>query len=1039
MRKHFLLLALMALLPLAGWAQTDLNSADVSATLGSTELTYLGKETGPAIQKITVNGTDYLGSAIEENFTIVYKKGGSAATVKNVGSYTFDVTAKSSDFSGTANNVATFSILPGRLHIEAENAEKEYGDADPTELGYSVVSGLVGDDDINNVVVNFTSPLPRAEGEDVDTYNYTSELAAASMNYTVIIDNTPTLTINKATLHATYDGGSYIIKNYGEANPTLDIAKITYTVADWKGAENTGTDEEKAAARALAVTGTLDYVQTKTNANANPNGDFLDGKSGYPLTITGLTSKNYEIEMAAGNTMKIKQIPFAATPDPVPDNGYFTYEKDGDSFTYNGETQNPTFTIKYKDAQGTTHTLVEGEDYELAYKKGGSVVTEHKNAADYTVTVKAITSGNYEGKAKDAFSFSIQKTNLYVTVKNASKVYDGSAFDFSSADFEYNGLVPSENNSTFISAITGVTAEYKTAPADDKAANSGLAVKAVIAPSSSLNTNYNATGLATGTYTITQRPVKISAIPTGITFGDSEPTWNTTSTYVEIEMKDGEGVADGEGAISADEATIRAALEVGLVEDDYSDAKEYKNAIEVKLAEGEALPNYEITFNKATYTIGGAVLTLIAKNILAEYGDGYTLSYLSDGAEPNGTVEYELYNDADEEVDMPQNVGIYTIKIKEKTAEYLPANYEDINYVPGTLTITQKTLTITPGALTLNVGATEANLNTYGSAVVDGGKTGDNIEYELKFNVVDETGSLYGEVDGDGKLTTTGDYSKGITVVLKAASEDNDNANYLLSATNPKAALKVIAADALILATNDNFLIDKINSANDDPKDVTFAGRTLKAGIWETLVLPFNTTVKAVSEAFGYAVVDRLNENKEDGNLHFELWLNDIPANTPFMVKIYGDAEDEDDVLDLSTVTFTGKTIVAPDAEKIDADGNPYIQDGSNNKLIGLYTSKTVGGDDIWALNKKDTWKELDSRTADLIATKAYLDLTANSGARMIYVQDADGSVSAINTISGEVTVKAAEGWYTINGVKLEAAPAQKGIYIHNGKKVVVK
>ena len=30
-------------------------------------------------------------------------------------------------------------------------------------------------------------------------------------------------------------------------------------------------------------------------------------------------------------------------------------------------------------------------------------------------------------------------------------------------------------------------------------------------------------------------------------------------------------------------------------------------------------------------------------------------------------------------------------------------------------------------------------------------------------------------------------------------------------------------------------------------------------------------------------------------------------------------------------------------------------------------------------------------------------------------------------------------GWYTINGTKLQAAPTQKGIYIFNGKKLVVK
>jgi hypothetical protein len=32
-----------------------------------------------------------------------------------------------------------------------------------------------------------------------------------------------------------------------------------------------------------------------------------------------------------------------------------------------------------------------------------------------------------------------------------------------------------------------------------------------------------------------------------------------------------------------------------------------------------------------------------------------------------------------------------------------------------------------------------------------------------------------------------------------------------------------------------------------------------------------------------------------------------------------------------------------------------------------------------------------------------------------------------------------AAGWFTINGVKLSEQPTQKGVYIHNGRKIVIK
>jgi hypothetical protein len=56
-----------------------------------------------------------------------------------------------------------------------------------------------------------------------------------------------------------------------------------------------------------------------------------------------------------------------------------------------------------------------------------------------------------------------------------------------------------------------------------------------------------------------------------------------------------------------------------------------------------------------------------------------------------------------------------------------------------------------------------------------------------------------------------------------------------------------------------------------------------------------------------------------------------------------------------------------------------------------------------------------------------------------IFVEDMDGSVTAINVVDGDAMQKNAEGWYTINGMKLNAAPTEKGIYINNGKKVIIK
>ena len=50
-------------------------------------------------------------------------------------------------------------------------------------------------------------------------------------------------------------------------------------------------------------------------------------------------------------------------------------------------------------------------------------------------------------------------------------------------------------------------------------------------------------------------------------------------------------------------------------------------------------------------------------------------------------------------------------------------------------------------------------------------------------------------------------------------------------------------------------------------------------------------------------------------------------------------------------------------------------------------------------------------------------------------------SISGVEDLTGihEVGLTLDSPWYTLQGIKLKGAPRQSGIYIHNGKTVVVK
>ena len=69
-------------------------------------------------------------------------------------------------------------------------------------------------------------------------------------------------------------------------------------------------------------------------------------------------------------------------------------------------------------------------------------------------------------------------------------------------------------------------------------------------------------------------------------------------------------------------------------------------------------------------------------------------------------------------------------------------------------------------------------------------------------------------------------------------------------------------------------------------------------------------------------------------------------------------------------------------------------------------------------------------------ATTSDDTLPETIGVRLI---SANGEVNAIGTLhtrTGEVTL---DGWYTLDGKRLSTQPTQKGIYVNNGKKVVIK
>ena len=1074
MRKHFLILMLLTLLPFSGWAADyDISTAEVAIVLNNAELSYTAAPTQPGIVQVTVGGVTYDTEEWSTYFNLkFYKKTApetysaiNADDVKNAGNYAVSIVANGSE-DATAERTYTngkvsetkvdFTIQKATLNVTYSDATKVYGAADPVAIPFTINSGIVSPDDGNSIVITFTA-LTRDAGatkEDVNaTHQYTA-ITATATNYIIeTTDALPVLTITPAALTVTYDTNNDIVKVYGDRNPALDATKIAFS--GWVGAENTGTNEEKAAARAAAVTGTLAYDQDETHANKNSDASAFIGTytAGYACEFKGLTSSNYTFTYPT-NKMIIKQRPFDATPaSPIAANTpYFTYTNNDaeTTFTYDGTKQEPSVTITFTNADGDVINVASTTDYTVAYV--GSVNNTQITAGDYTATVTAVATGNFSSNlAVTAFDYSIGKKDAWVYFKDQSKVYKSADYALNAidADFEFNGVVASDiDTPAKLAAMkVGITASYKDGVATVGAHKDVNAYKIlpVIANDAAIKTNYNVTALDNGKLTITKRPIKITATGITRTFDGALPA--AAEFAATAEAKDdvnGRGLA-GDETIDA----LEGAFEVALKEDatkDYTQVGTYAGAVVVNVVDETLAPNYKIEGVAATLKVNGATLNLIAVNKNITYGDvAPELTYIASGYDGDLNISYTVKQGTTlieyVEGETILDAGAYTIEINKLPAAEIPVGYETVNYVPGDLNVAKKVLTIVPGDVTVNEKATVANLNTLGKSKVSFKDAANNvvtgIDFALEFNTTG-TGSVTVETDSEsadyGKLKSTaaaGPYAAGYKVV--AGETTNDNYTIVWGTTGKL----IVAAEAqLALDRKATDLLAQLSVANGKTYTVSFTNNiTLEGGKWNCMVLPFPITVaklsaamKAAGDANGYAIVDLLSNNTTGiDNIRFQLHMGNIPANTPFLIKTATSVK-------WNEISFPSVVIEAPtEEEQVGATATGV-------EFVGVFKAKKgVGSDEIWYLNDQ---KYTDSPNATLNAFTSFLRTPGQPGEEArIFIEDIDDNgATVIKELNLEdMTATTVKGWYTLNGVKLQGVPTEKGVYINNGKKVVIK
>ena len=124
----------------------------------------------------------------------------------------------------------------------------------------------------------------------------------------------------------------------------------------------------------------------------------------------------------------------------------------------------------------------------------------------------------------------------------------------------------------------------------------------------------------------------------------------------------------------------------------------------------------------------------------------------------------------------------------------------------------------------------------------------------------------------------------------------------------------------------------------------------------------------------------------------------------------------------------------------------------SANNLVGVYENTKRGADNWYCFAAYAEFGA--SAVGEFVKMKgnayvppfrAYLEGPSTGGAPVLSIlwegqeETADENTTAVETVKPVADKKVAEGWWTLNGVRLNAQPKKAGLYIKDGKMVVVK
>ncbi len=294
------------------------------------------------------------------------------------------------------------------------------------------------------------------------------------------------------------------------------------------------------------------------------------------------------------------------------------------------------------------------------------------------------------------------------------------------------------------------------------------------------------------------------------------------------------------------------------------------------------------------------------------------------------------------------------------------------------------------------------------------------------------------------------------------------------AATTLVARYKKIELSLTDTGTDNMPLLNKYNGIR--ANSVTLSGRILyKDGSWNTLCLPFAVNDFTGTPLAGATVKTLESASFDKGTLTLnfsENNLTSIEAGKPYIVKWNTEGTEQTEGTELQDPTFLGVTISITATHSIDEDTS--IETGMNTDVEtdvvtfhGTFSPYKIASEDrsMLFLGSNNTLY-YPSAAMTIGACRAYFQLNNGIMASPNPSQGGESDPPSPNPQGGESSVRAFQlnfgdntngiadaeansslstlnsqlkDWYSLDGRKLNGKPTTKGLYIHHGRKVVIK